>query len=170
MLKILPRVYWPSAAFPAVVQAQRIVEYYGKAVGGCSDNLPIASSDLPVELYTHLNFAFALINDEGVIAIDKEGDDVTYKALNDLKAEKPTLHTAITAGGWDMNMAHYFETVSTAENRQNFIKSAIAFRKFNLSLSFSGVTFTLEDPKRTAPGSPTIGLGKEGCQEKGAMT
>ncbi|KAF9358965.1 hypothetical protein BGX26_000507 [Mortierella sp. AD094] len=289
-----------ALALPAVVQAQRMVGYYGKTVGGCPDNPPFAPSDLPVELYTHLNFAFALINDDGVIAIDKEGDDNMYKALNDLKAKKPTLRTAITVGGWDMNMAHYSEMVSTADNRQKFIKSAIAFvrergfdgidfdweypsdkkrgghdedpenfvtflkemreaadaevlkegherlilsialpggpfhgeyfllpklanhvdwfnimaynlhgqweslvfcaaplndpaadteyngyslvdavnsmapktvnpRKFNLGLSLSGVTFTLEDPKKTAPGSPANGPGREGCQEKGAM-
>ncbi|KAG0309591.1 hypothetical protein BGZ99_000831 [Dissophora globulifera] len=41
--------------------------------------------------------------------------------------------------------------------------------KFNLGLSLSGVTFTLKDKTKTAPGSPAMGPGKEGCQEKGAM-
>ncbi|KAF9115821.1 hypothetical protein BGX27_006252 [Mortierella sp. AM989] len=290
-----------ALALPAIVQAQRMVGYYGKTVGGgCSDTPSFDPKDLPVELYTHLNFAFALINDDGVIAIDKPEDDGMYKAVNDLKAKKPSLRTAITVGGWDMNMAHYSEMVSSAEKRQKFIQSAIAFvrengfdgidfdweypsdpkrgghpedpenfvtflkemreaanaevlkegherlilsialpggpfhgeyflipklaehvdwfnimaynlhgqwesmvfcaaplndpaidteyngyslvdavnsmapktvnpRKFNLGLSLSGVTFTLEDSKKSAPGSPAIGPGREGCQEKGAM-
>ncbi|KAF9438285.1 hypothetical protein BGZ76_008850 [Entomortierella beljakovae] len=42
-------------------------------------------------------------------------------------------------------------------------------RKFNLGLSLSGVTFTLEDRNKNTPGSPANGPGREGCQEKGAM-
>lgn len=42
-------------------------------------------------------------------------------------------------------------------------------KKFNLGLSLSGVTFTLKDKKKTTPGSPAGGPGKQGCQEKGAM-
>ncbi|KAF8940452.1 hypothetical protein BGZ58_006446 [Dissophora ornata] len=42
-------------------------------------------------------------------------------------------------------------------------------RKFNLGLSLSGVTFTLQDKQKTSPGSPAAGPGREGCQEKGAM-
>ncbi|KAF9438286.1 Oviduct-specific glycoprotein [Entomortierella beljakovae] len=131
-----------ALALPVVVQAQRMVGYYGKTVGaGCPDNPPFAPSDLPVDLYTHLNFAFALINDEGVIAIDKAGDENIYQALNELKAKKPTLRTAITVGGWDMNMAHYSEMVSTAENRQKFINSAM---KFVRERGFDGLDFDWE--------------------------
>ncbi|KAI8596017.1 glycosyl hydrolases family 18-domain-containing protein [Dissophora ornata] len=43
-------------------------------------------------------------------------------------------------------------------------------KKFNLGLSLSGVTFTLKDKTKNAPGSPAIGPGKQGCQEKGAMS
>lgn len=43
-------------------------------------------------------------------------------------------------------------------------------KKFNLGLSLSGVTFTLKDKKKTATGSPAIGPGRKGCQEKGAMS
>ncbi|KAG0197121.1 hypothetical protein BGX28_009363 [Mortierella sp. GBA30] len=43
-------------------------------------------------------------------------------------------------------------------------------KKFNLGLSLSGVTFTLKDKKKTTPGSPAIGPGPEGCQERGAMS
>lgn len=43
-------------------------------------------------------------------------------------------------------------------------------RKFNLGLSLSGVSFTLKDQSKTTPGSPAMGPGKAGCQERGAMS
>ncbi|KAF8984718.1 Endochitinase 1 [Entomortierella lignicola] len=289
-------------ALPTVmVQAQRVVGYYGKTAGGeCPDYPSFAPSSLPYDLYTHLNFAFVMINDDGVIEMQHPNDDALYKELNDLKIKKPSLKTAVTVGGWDMDMAHYSKMVSTPANRQKFIQSAITYmrkynfdgidfdweypsdklrgghdndpenfvaflrefreaanaevlqpgrerlllsialpggpfhgqyftipelakyvdwfnimaynlhgqweeqvfcaaplydtaakskylgysvddavksmaptsvdpNKFNLGLSLSGVTFTLKDPSQTTPGSPAIGPGGEGCQEKGAM-
>ncbi|KAG0222831.1 hypothetical protein BGX31_008828 [Mortierella sp. GBA43] len=268
--------------------------------GECPDYPSFAPAQLPYDLYTHLNFAFVLINDEGVVEMQHAEDESLYKELNDLKLKKPSLRTAITVGGWDMDMAYYSKMVSTQANRQKFIKSIMAFvrkygfdgidfdweypsdkqrgghdndpenlvtfmkemrdaanseelkgkqerlilsialpggpfhgqyflipklatyvdwfnimaynlhgqwedmvycaaplfdtakdtkyhgysvddaaksmapksvnpKKFNLGLSLSGVTFTLQDPKKALPGSPAIGPGKEGCQEKGAM-
>ncbi|KAI1319625.1 Endochitinase 1 [Mortierella claussenii] len=289
-----------ALVLPSVVaQAQRVVGYYGKTAG-CPDYPSFAPAQLPYDLYTHLNFAFVLINDDGVVAMQHTGDEQLYKELNDLKLKKPSLRTTVTVGGWDMDMAHYSKMVSTQANRQKFITSAIAYirkynfdgidfdweypsdnlrgghendpenfvaflrefreaanseslkenqerlilsialpggpyhgqhfmipklaqyvdwfnimaynlhgqwenmvfcaaplydtaantqyngysvddavksmapksvdpQKFNLGLSLSGVTFTLKDKSKTTPGSPAIGPGKEGCQEKGAM-
>ncbi|KAF9437078.1 hypothetical protein BGZ76_002044 [Entomortierella beljakovae] len=242
-----------------------------------------------------------MINDDGVVEMQHPEDEQLYKELNDLKLKKPDLKTALTVGGWDMDMAYYSKMVSTQANRQKFIKSAITYvrkygfdgldfdweypsdelrgghendpenfvaflrefreaandevlengqerlilsialpggpyhgqyftipelakhvdwfnimaynlhgqwedmvfcaaplydtaietkyhgysvhdavksmapttvspQKFNLGLSLSGVTFTLKDKKLTTPGSPAIGPGKQGCQEKGAMS
>ncbi|KAF9184841.1 hypothetical protein BGZ51_003106 [Haplosporangium sp. Z 767] len=283
-----------------IVQAQRIVGYYGKTAGGCLDYPSFAPAALPYELYTHLNFAFVMINADGVMETQNPEDLPLYKELNALKLKKPSLRTMVTVGGWDMDMAHYSKMVSTPANRQKFIKSAMAFvrqhefdgidfdweypsdklrgghdkdpeglvmflkemrdaanaevlkegqerlilsialpggpfhgqyfliqelaqyvdwfnimaynlhgqwedmvycaaplydpaaqtkyngysvhdalksmasetvspERFNLGLSFSGVTFTLENKQKTEPGSPAIGPGKQGCQEKGAM-
>ncbi|KAF9905472.1 Endochitinase 1 [Linnemannia zychae] len=282
------------------VEAQRVVGYYGKTAGQCPDYPSFAPAELPYELYTHLNFAFVMINDDGVVEMQHPEDEALYKELNALKLKKPSLKTALTVGGWDMDMAHYSTMVSTPANRHKFIQSAITYirkygfdgidfdweypsdklrgghsndpenfvaflkemreaankevlkegqerlllsialpggpfhgqyftipklaqhvdwfnimaynlhgqwedmvfcaaplydtaaktkyngysvddaaksmvpksvspKKFNLGLSLSGVTFTLKDKKKTAPGSPAIGPGKEGCQEKGAM-
>ncbi|KAI1320533.1 hypothetical protein EDD11_000495 [Mortierella claussenii] len=292
-----------ALVLPLLVDAQRFIGYYGKTAEGCPDYPSFAPSDLPVNLYTHLNYAFALINDQGIITVDKPTRDLpAYKEINALKAKNPNLRTAITIGGWDMNMAHYSEMVSTREKRQKFIKSAMAFvrehgfdgldfdweypsdkkrgghdadpenfvtfmremraaanaevlnkdkrqerltlsialpggpfhgdyflvpklaehvdwfnimaynlhgpwetmvfcaaplndpalktefygyslvdaihsmaprtvnpQKFNLGLSLSGVTFTLQDKRKTLPGSPANGPGRDGCQERGAM-
>ncbi|KAG0272354.1 Endochitinase 1, partial [Linnemannia exigua] len=282
------------------IEAQRVVGYYGKTAGQCPDYPSFAPAELPYELYTHLNFAFVMINDDGVVEMQHPEDETLYKELNALKLKKPSLKTALTVGGWDMDMAHYSTMVSTPANRQKFIQSAITYirkygfdgmdfdweypsdklrgghnndpenfvaflkemreaankevlkegqerlllsialpggpfhgqyftipklaqhvdwfnimaynlhgqwedmvfcaaplydtaaktkyngysvddatksmvpksvspKKFNLGLSLSGVTFTLKDKKKTAPGSPAMGPGKEGCQEKGAM-
>ncbi|KAF9120622.1 hypothetical protein BG015_006033, partial [Linnemannia schmuckeri] len=62
--------------------------------------------------------------------------------------KKPSLRTAVTVGGWDMDMAHYSTMVSTRENRQKFIRSAIAFVR---QYGFDGLDFDWEypaDPKR----------------------
>ncbi|KAG0263243.1 hypothetical protein BG011_009078 [Mortierella polycephala] len=281
-----------------IVQAQRVVGYYGKTAGECPDYPSFAPAELPYELYTHLNFAFVMISDDGVMEVQHPEDLPLYKELNALKLKKPSLRTTVTVGGWDMDMAHYSKMVSTPANRQKFIESAMTFvrqhgfdgidfdweypsdklrgghekdpenlvtflkemrgaanaevlkegqerlilsialpggpfhgiyflipklaqyvdwfnimaynlhghwedmvfcaaplydtasqtnysgysvhdatksmetvnlEKFNLGLSLSGVTFTLKDKQKTVPGSPAIGPGKQGCQEKGAM-
>ncbi|KAF9926253.1 Endochitinase 1 [Linnemannia zychae] len=281
------------------VEAQRVIGYYGKTAQ-CPDCPSFEPAQLPYELYTHLNFAFVLINDEGVIQMQHPEDEGTYKEINALKAKKPSLKTAVTVGGWDMDMAHYSTMVASPATREKFINSAIAYvrkygfdgidfdweypsdklrgghsndpenfvtflkemreaadneelepgqerlilsialpggpfhgqyftiaklaqyvdwfnimaynlhgqwedmvfcaaplydtaaktkyngysvddatksmipasvspQQFNLGLSLSGVTFTLKDKKKTSPGAPAIGPGKQGCQEKGAM-
>ncbi|KAG0244570.1 hypothetical protein BGW41_007333 [Actinomortierella wolfii] len=286
---------------PALIDAQRFVGYYGKtADDGCPDYPSFDPAKLPVELYTHLNFAFVMINSQGVVELHEPSDADMIKRLNALKEKKPSLKTAVTVGGWDMDMAMYSKMVSTPANRAKFIKSALDFvrqyqvdgldfdweypadprrggtpqdpenfvtfmremreaadkettankkdrlilsialpggpyhgvhflipklaqyvdwfnimaynlhgqwedmvfcaaplydpardtkyngysvydaaismapksvnpRKFNMGLSLSAVTFTLKDKTKTTPGSPAIGPGREGCQEKGAM-
>lgn len=114
-----------------------------KTAGGvsCSDYPPFDPKDLPIDLYTHLNFAFALIEDSGLIASQEAKEIPKYQLVNDLKKKKPSLRTAVTVGGWDMNMAHYSTMVSTRENRQKFIRSAIAFvRRYG----FDGLDFDWE--------------------------
>ncbi|KAF9287578.1 hypothetical protein BGZ88_008553 [Linnemannia elongata] len=139
-----------TLSLPAITRAERVVGYYGQTAGGvsCSDYPPFDPKDLPIDLYTHLNFAFALIDDSGLIASQEAKEIPKYQLVNDLKKKKASLRTAVTVGGWDMNMAHYSTMVSTRENRQKFIRSAIAFvRRYG----FDGLDFDWEypgDPKR----------------------
>ncbi|KAF9942816.1 Endochitinase 1 [Mortierella alpina] len=59
---------------------------------------------------------------------------------------------------------------SVDDAAKSMVPKIVNPRKFNLGLSLSGVTFTLRDKTLTSPGSPAIGPGKQGCQEKGAMS
>ncbi|KAF9096735.1 hypothetical protein BGX23_010544 [Mortierella sp. AD031] len=58
---------------------------------------------------------------------------------------------------------------SVDDAAKSMVPKSVSPKKFNLGLSLSGVTFTLKDKKKTSSGSPAMGPGKEGCQEKGAM-
>ncbi|KAG0315552.1 hypothetical protein BGZ97_008122, partial [Linnemannia gamsii] len=132
-----------SLSFPTITRAERVVGYYGKTAGGgiCSQYPPFEPSDLPIDLYTHLNLAFALIDDSGLIASQDAKEIPKYQQINDLKKKKPSLRTAVTVGGWDMDMAHYSTMVSTRERRQKFINSAVTFvRKYG----FDGLDFDWE--------------------------
>ncbi|KAG0330372.1 hypothetical protein BGZ99_004742 [Dissophora globulifera] len=146
---ILPHaVAYMALAFPALVHAQRFIGYYGKTVGDCAEQTSFAPESLPIDKYTHLNFAFALINDLGEIDRENATDVDQYRAINALKLKNPALRTALTVGGWDMKMAHYSEMVSTAEKRQKFIASAVAYVRQH---GFDGLDFDWEypsDPQR----------------------
>ncbi|KAG0210283.1 hypothetical protein BGX33_004996 [Mortierella sp. NVP41] len=117
-----------TLSLPAIIHAQRVVGYYGQAAGGCPDYPSFEPKDLPVELYTHLNFAFALIDDQGLIASQEAKEIPKYQQANNLKKKKPSLRAVVTVGGRDMDMAHYSTIVSTPGNRRKFINSAMAFR------------------------------------------
>ncbi|KAF9315498.1 Endochitinase 1 [Podila horticola] len=124
-------------------QAQRLIGYYSRTAADCQDRPDFSPKSLPTDLYTHLNFGFASITNQGVISPAFSEDPWTYKELNELKIKKPSLRTAITIGGWDMDMAEYSKMVSTPANRKKFIRSAMAFvREHN----FDGIDFDWEYP------------------------
>ncbi|KAF9394127.1 Endochitinase 1 [Podila verticillata] len=84
-----------------------------------------------------------MINNDGVVEMQHPEDAETYKRLNALKTKKPGLKTVLTVGGWDMDMAHYSKMVSTPDNRQKFIKSAVAYVR---QYGFDGLDFDWEYP------------------------
>ena len=94
---------------------------------------------------THINIAFALLNDDGTIT-DTDGDQVA--AISRLKRRYNGLRVNIAIGGWAFNdpptQNRFSDMASTPENRDKFIDSLIGFiTKYGLN----GVDIDWEYPE-----------------------
>ena len=115
-------------------------------------------ADMPLDQITHVNYAFANISDDGLIAIgdpyaaiDKAypGDTWdqpyrgTYNQLNNvLRAQYPHIKTLISVGGWTWS-GRFSDVALTAESRDRFSESCVDFiREYN----FDGVDIDWEYP------------------------
>ncbi|ELR02726.1 hypothetical protein VC83_00837 [Pseudogymnoascus destructans] len=104
---------------------------------------------IPLGYYTHINFAFVLI-DPDTFTIAPMGDDVAalYTRVTGLKAAQPGLKVWISIGGWAMNdpgpTQATFSDLAASENAQeNFFNSLITFMMAN---GFDGVDLDWEYP------------------------
>ena len=91
----------------------------------------IQPSQLNPSLYTHLIFAFAFVSEDNKLVPAAESDVALYKEFTQLKAVNPNLKAMIAVGGWAFNDPPYqnrfTNMVSTKENRDTFINSAMSF-------------------------------------------
>ncbi len=134
---------------------KRIVAYYIEWGVYGRDYQP---ADMPLDQITHVNYAFANIGDDGLIAIgdpyaaiDKAypGDSWdqpyrgTYNQLNNvLRAQYPHIKTLISVGGWTWS-GKFSDVALTAESRDRFSESCVDFiRAYN----FDGVDIDWEYP------------------------
>lgn len=98
--------------------------------------------DIPLGFYTHLNYAFALV-DPNTFRIAPM-DDYTaslYKDVTRLKARDPDLQVWIAIGGWAMNdpgpMRTTFSDLAKSKSAQDtFFESLLSFMIAN---GFDGV-------------------------------
>jgi chitinase len=97
---------------------------------------------IPLGYYTHINFAFALI-DPVTFNIAPMGSDVAalYQRVTALKILQPGLQVWISVGGWAMNdpgpTATTFSDIAASSTAQsNFFNSLISFMEKN---GFDGV-------------------------------
>ncbi|KAL7748183.1 hypothetical protein RI367_006367 [Sorochytrium milnesiophthora] len=97
--------------------------------------------------YTHINFAFAIVNENNRLAPANPGDVQLYRELQNLKLLNPKLRTMIAVGGWAFNdppTHNRFSTmVSSREHRATFMQSAIAFMQ---QYGFDGIDIDWENP------------------------
>ncbi|KAH7117368.1 glycoside hydrolase superfamily, partial [Dactylonectria macrodidyma] len=105
--------------------------------------------DIPLGYYTHINFAFALIDpDTFRMDVMDSGTASRYDRVTALKAKQPDLEVWIAIGGWAMNDPGEYRTVfsdlAKSESAQDvFFESLITFLQKH---DFDGVDIDWEYP------------------------
>lgn len=115
-------------------------------------------ADVPAEMLTHINYAFANISEEGEVVLGDEWADVqiatdgdeadgalflgNFRQLNLLKERNPNLQTLISVGGWTWS-GRFSDVALTPESREKFAISAVSFMK---RYGFDGVDLDWEYP------------------------
>jgi chitinase len=106
-----------TAAVPAPAPEEfRVIAY----VAGWS--MPAA---VPVEKLTHINFAFARIDDNGRLVFEDSKFVPALKSLLALKQRNPRLKVLISVGGWEAE--GFSDAALTQESRDVFARSAVEF-------------------------------------------
>ncbi|RBA22505.1 hypothetical protein FPRO05_00852 [Fusarium proliferatum] len=114
---------------------------------------------IPIGLYTHINFAFATIDPKTFeIKPDKESDIRMYKRLTELKRWDPELKVYIAVGGWTFNdpgpTASTFSDLAASLPRQRaFMKSLVSFMS---TYGFDGLDLDWEYPVDTDRGGRAV--------------
>ncbi|KAL6237121.1 glycosyl hydrolases family 18-domain-containing protein [Aspergillus navahoensis] len=94
--------------------------------------------------WTHLNYAFALIDRNTFeIAQMNDFDTELYPVFTGLKEQNPALQVYISVGGWSAGGQVFSDMTATAANRAAFISSAITFMK---TYAFDGIDIDWEYP------------------------
>ncbi len=114
-------------------------------------------TDIPADMVTTINYAFAFISDDGEIMLGDEWADTQYlypgdkedepllgnfKQLQLLKAAHPNLRTVISVGGWT-GSAKFSDAALTDESRKKFAGSCV---DFITKYGFDGVDIDWEYP------------------------
>ncbi|CAF1261141.1 unnamed protein product [Adineta steineri] len=113
--------------------------------------------DIPGDIITHINYAFANIGSDGVLALGDSWADVekafpgdtwdqplrgNFNQLRILKKLHPHLQTLISVGGWTWS-GKFSDVALTAASRSKFAKSCV---DFILQYGFDGVDLDWEYP------------------------
>lgn len=133
----------PSCSSAGGTATKKTIGYYESwsKTRSCGQWLP---SDIDSTKWTHLNYAFALI-DESTFSVAQMNDFDTelYTQFTGLKSKNPALSVFISVGGWDAGGEIFSSMCSTAANRAAFIAS---MKQFLVTYSFDGVDIDWEYP------------------------
>nr|BAF02559.1 chitinase [uncultured bacterium] len=81
--------------------------------------------DMPVELLTHVCYAFANVREDGSVRLERDRDSENLDKLTALKRRNPQLKILLSVGGWDWSK--YFSNAAlTAQSRRLFCDTALA--------------------------------------------
>lgn len=129
---------------------ERVVGYYEAwAIDRpCNVFLP---EQIPLGVYTHLNYAFASIDPVTFEVVPSSTSDPDmYRRLTDLKWRDPSLKVFIAIGGWTFNdegqktRTTFGDIARSEANQQKFISSLISFMS---TYNFDGVDLDWEYPQ-----------------------
>lgn len=115
---------------------------------GCL-HVEMTPENIPLGIYTHINFAFALINpDTFRIAPMDDKTASRYRSVVALKRRQPALKVWIAIGGWAMNdpgptQTTFSDLAASEENQHAFFESLVSFV---LNNGFDGVDLDWEYP------------------------
>lgn len=132
-------------------------------------------SDINTTSYTHINFAFAVIDKAGQIALSMNNDTILFEQLNDIRKKSPnkSLELWITVGGFAVGTAPFSKLAATRQGRSTFIDSACLFMN---KYGFSGMDLDWEYPAALDSGGTTADTAnmvllvkeyRERCKKKG---
>lgn len=99
------------------------------------------------EKLTHVNYAFALVSEQGEVVLADPEAPARLAQVRALKAKNPRLKTLLSVGGWGAD--HFSDAALTAESRRKFAASAVALVKRH---GLDGIDMDWEYPGQPGPG------------------
>jgi len=113
-----------------------------------------SENDIDPTLYTHINYAFGVVNPDFTIGPYEWNDEDTtwgsgmYTKVNEHKLANPSLKTLLSLGGWNFNVKEetkwiFSSMVSTEASRKIFIDSCI---EYATHWGFDGIDIDWEYP------------------------
>lgn len=147
------------------VDNERAVAYYESWAGQRACN-PYYPRDIDATHWTHINFAFAVLDTSGRIVPSSKGDVPLYNQTVALKNDNKDLQVWIAVGGQGMGPKQFSEMASSDWSRKEFINSA---KQFMGQYGFDGIDIDWEYPA-VADKENLVNLVKEMRQEFGNDT
>lgn len=107
-------------------------------------------ADVPrisAEKLTHINYAFALVSEQGEVVLADPEAPARLSQVRALKAKNPRLKILLSVGGWGAD--HFSDAALTDESRRKFAASAVALVKQH---ALDGIDMDWEYPGQPGPG------------------
>ncbi len=108
---------------------------------------PANIHDIGAEKLTHINYAFALVSEDGEIVLKNPEAPARLSQLQALKAKNPSLKIILSVGGWGAD--NFSDAALSDASRDRFAKSAVGLIK---RYALDGIDLDWEYPGQPGPG------------------